>query len=111
MDDIYEAGAPRIINRRKVIVALSMGCALTLCSILTWVSSTPFETSSLTAAAENGTFHHVFNMTLCTFFKHFPITRNVVISVCMLNKHIRVDIRYFVNDEPTIQGIYLNELQ
>lgn len=48
---------------------------------------------------------------MCTFLKHFPISRNVVISLCMLNKHIRVDIRYFVNDEPTIQGIYLNELQ
>lgn len=48
---------------------------------------------------------------MCTFLKHFPISRNFVISLCMLNKHIRVDIRYFVNDEPTIQGIYLNELQ
>lgn len=71
MDDIYDAGAPRIINRRKVIFALSMGCALTLCSILTWVSSTPFETSSLTAVAENGTFHHVFNKTHVYIFKTF----------------------------------------
>lgn len=111
MDVIYDTEASRNINRRKVIFGLSMGCALTLCSILIWVSSTPFETSSLTAVAENGTFHHVFNKTMCTFLKHFPISRNVVISLCMLNKHIRVDIRYFVHDEPTIQGIYLNELQ
>ena len=48
------------------------------------------------------------NATLCTYLKQFKLSGSKRISVCANNQHVRVDIRRFIDDKATIQGIWIN---
>ena len=48
------------------------------------------------------------NATLCTYLKQFKLSGSKRISVCAYNHHVRVDIRRFIDDKATIQGIWIN---
>lgn len=99
-------GPTKLTIRGRATLAVFLVSILTLCIILTGISSSTTEPNTVVTAAIN-----VSNTTLCSYLKHFSLSRNIVISVCLLNKHIRIDIRHFVNDKPTIRGIYLDEWQ
>lgn len=99
-------GPTKLTVRGRATLAVFLVSILTLCIILTGISSSTTEPNTVVTAAIN-----VSNTTLCSYLKHFSLSRNIVISVCLLNKHIRIDIRHFVNDKPTIRGIYLDEWQ
>lgn len=104
-------GPTKLTIRGRATLAVSLVSMLTLCITLTCISSSTTEPHTVVTAAINKTLANVSNSTLCSFLKHFPLSRSIIISVCLLNKHIRVDIRHFVNDKPTIRGIYLYEWQ
>lgn len=97
-------GPTKLTIRGRATLAVFLVSILTLCIILTGISSSTTEPNTVVTAAIN-----VSNTTLCSYLKHFSLSRNIVISVCLLNKHIRIDIRHFVNDKPTIRGIYLDD--
>ena len=47
------------------------------------------------------------NKTLCTFIKQFNLSGRIKLTLCHYNG-LRVDIRRFIWNKPTIQGIWLN---
>lgn len=51
------------------------------------------------------------NKTLCSFIKMFPVTDNLKVTVCVLKKHLMIDIRYFIRNNPTLRGIFFDVKQ
>lgn len=104
-------GPTKLTIRGKATLAVSLVSLLTLCIILTCIPSSTTESNIVVTAAVNKTLTNVPNTTLCSFLKLFPLSRSIVIAVCLLNRHIRIDIRHFVNNKPTNRGIYIDEWQ
>jgi hypothetical protein len=50
-----------------------------------------------------------FNNSLCEFISQISVKySNKIVTVCMYNKHIRVDIREFYSNTPSIKGIWFS---
>ena len=82
-------------------VFLILGLTLTTVTIISTVHSNCTENNTTTYQNIN------LNMTLCDFIKMFPLSYDMAVTICVQNGETRIDIRQFLNDKPTIRGIYL----
>ena len=51
------------------------------------------------------------NQTACSYLKHLDLQDNVMLSVCLRDGELSIDIRLFLNKTATIRGILLNLMQ
>jgi len=99
-----------ILKITGVIVLLSiMSATLAITSNLYKVDTTKNVTDCirLTAQMED----QQFNTTLCRYIKQYPLPENYFVTICSYQGEIRIDFRKFINNYPTIQGVYLNTRQ
>lgn len=80
----------------------------TLVIVFTTISSLPDNNDY---NESNHTTEVNSNMTLCSFIKMFPVTDNLKVTVCVLKKHLRIDIRYFIRNNPSLRGIFFDVKQ
>ena len=52
-----------------------------------------------------------FNSTLCSYMKQYQLPGGYYTTVCSYQGYIRIDVRKFINDRPTIQGFFVNTRQ
>jgi hypothetical protein len=52
-----------------------------------------------------------FNTTFCMYIKQYPLPEKYFVTICSFQGEIRIDFRKFINNYPTIQGVYLNTRQ
>ena len=52
-----------------------------------------------------------FNTTFCRYIKQYPLPENYFVTICSYQGEIRIDFIKFINNYPTIQGVYLNTRQ
>lgn len=53
----------------------------------------------------------ILNASLCTYAEQFPLPQNFFVTVCTYQAEIRIDVRKFIGDTPTILGYFVNEKQ
>jgi hypothetical protein len=99
-----------ILKIPGVIVLLSiMNATLAITSNLHKVDTTKNVTDCirLTAQMED----QQFNTTFCRYIKQYPLPEKYFVTICSFQGEIRIDFRKFINNYPTIQGVYLNTRQ
>lgn len=47
------------------------------------------------------------NNSLCTYAKQFDLPNDYVVTVCTYQERVRIDVRKFVGNQPTILGYFL----
>ena len=85
---------------RCLILTLSLSLSIEVSLLLSQQTKDPAEEMDYVSQDTNAT--------LCTYFKQFKLSGSKRISVCAYNQHVRVDIRRFIDDKATIQGIWIN---
>ena len=52
-----------------------------------------------------------FNCSLCGHIKKYKLPEEYYVTICTYGTDIRIDVRKFINDRPTIPGFFLNTNQ
>ena len=99
-----------ILKITGVIVLLSiMSVTLAITSNLYKVDTIKNVTDCIRLTAQ--TEDQQFNTTLCRYIKQYPLPENYFVTICSYQGEIRIDFLNFINNYPTIQGLYLNTRQ
>ena len=101
-------------NKGKKLISI-FTVAATLTTLVMVIGLLPSFTISKSAIS--GHLSHVTNTstptvkypTLCTFIKQFKLSKRKSITVCNYQGKARIDIRLFINDYPSIRGIWISK--
>ena len=103
-------------SRRQTSISMlaTVVCVLTISLTVVIEVSLLMNWQKLGTAKDNKTSYdssQETNKTLCSYLKSFPLSSDKKVSVCTYHGAVRIDIRRFLNDSATIQGIWLKEAE
>ena len=52
-----------------------------------------------------------FNSSLCDYIQQLDLPQQYRVTICRYQKEVRIDFRQFINEHPTIKGLYFNTRQ
>ena len=100
-----------ILKLTGVVVLLSIMSATLAITSNIHIGEKPVNISDCIRLRTTDTKQQQLDFNSCSYIKQFRLPEEYYVTICRYQGVIRIDVRKFLNDRPTIQGFFLNTNQ